>query len=109
MSESAIEKLKQLDQERSALLSGAKSEALGRAKDAIAELRNLGFDYRLVEGKSGERGPRKGTRTVADKPCPICEFQTSPPHDARRHRAQGERKRPFTARQLEELGLAKVE
>jgi hypothetical protein len=39
--------------------------------------------------------------------CPICEFQTSPPHDGRTHRNQ-KKKAPFSAAELKEKGLVKV-
>jgi DNA-binding protein H-NS len=39
--------------------------------------------------------------------CPICEFQTTPPHDGRTHRNQ-KKKAPFSAEELKERGLAKV-
>lgn len=108
MAENPLQRLKALDQERTALLENVKKEALARATAAIDELNSLGFAYRLAEGTASKMASRKGTRTISAKPCPICEFETTPPHDARKHRAQGERKRAFTTRQLEELGLAKV-
>lgn len=115
MSGETIQRLKELEQERSGLVENAKKEALARAKEAIAELRLLGFDYELKErssagskkaGKAGGKASGRGVTRAA--PCPICEFQTDPPHDARKHRAQGKRKRPYTEKQLLELGLTKV-
>lgn len=50
---------------------------------------------------------RSSTRKQANKPCPVCGFATNPGHDARKHRAQGDKKRPFTSKQLKELGLVK--
>jgi hypothetical protein len=108
MADSPIARIKQLDQERSQLLSSAKKEALDRAKAAIDDLNGLGFSYQLSEGSAPKRGTRKGTRQVSDAPCPVCKFKTSPPHDARKHRAQGKRKKPFTAAQLNEMGLEKA-
>jgi hypothetical protein len=107
---SAVKRIKQLDQERATLIEGAKKEALGRANDAMADLKALGFTYRLVIDGAVTRKiiGRKGTRTVKDGPCPVCEFKTHPLHDARKHRAQGNRKRPFTPKQLQEIGLRKV-
>ena|ERR1700733_9954446 len=106
MSDNTVQRLKQLDQERSALVAGAKKEALARATHSIQELNSLGFNYRLVE--STKSRTRKGTRTIRDAPCPACQFKTDPPHDARAHRSQGKRKRPFTAAQLKDLGYTKV-
>jgi hypothetical protein len=39
--------------------------------------------------------------------CPICDFQTTPPHDGRTHRSQ-KKQAPFSAAELTEKGLAKV-
>jgi hypothetical protein len=55
---SVLEKLKALDSQRAELLEGAKKEALDKAEKAVAELNELGFNYRLVEGGS-TRAPRK--------------------------------------------------
>src|SRR3954447_16573872 len=113
-SASALDRLKALDEERNQLLQGAKSEAMDRANEAISELNALGFSYRLTQrdgggrqGSSGSTG-RKGTRQVnAERACPICGFRTEPPHDARRHRGQAE-KRPFTDEELEANGMRRV-
>jgi hypothetical protein len=82
---------------------------LEKVQAAITELNDLGFNYRLVEGgrqRSGES--RKGTRQIdPSKPCSVCGFQTIPPHDARRHRGQTNKK-PFTSKELEEQGLTKA-
>lgn len=116
MADSTIERIKQLDKERTSLLDTAKKAALAAANEAITGLNALGFKYRLIsEGqkaitrKRKSKG-RKGTRTVKNAPCPICKFTTVPPHDARKHRfAQGKKKRPFTAAELTKLGLKKAE
>lgn len=115
MADTAHDRLKQLDQERAALLADVKKEALARAHEAIARLRELGFDYRLVSAGSTRGAPSKAAGGTSSRPgvppgapCPICEFATNPPHDRRRHRAQGDRKRAFTDKQLEQLGLAKI-
>jgi hypothetical protein len=113
---SVLDKLKALDEERAKLLEDAKKEALEAAHKAIADLNELGFDYRLVEGPStstARRPPRERSegqtpkRQARDLPCPICEFKTEPHHDGRAHRSQ-EPKRPFTEEELAERGLAKV-
>ena len=57
-----LETLKALDAQRAQLLDDAKKEALDSAEKAVAELNELGFDYRLVEGAtttSFARAPRK--------------------------------------------------
>jgi hypothetical protein len=110
-----LEKLKALDAQRAQLLDGAKKEALENAEKAIAELNELGFHYRLVEGES-MTSPARAPRNVAseatkrqarDLPCPICKFKTTPHHDGRMHRSQ-KTKKPFTVEELMEKGLTKV-
>jgi hypothetical protein len=111
MADNAITRIKQLDQERAQLISSGKKEALDRAKVAIDDLNALGFNYRLVEGTqtiARAVRTRKRTRRVKDAPCPVCKFKTSPLHDARKHRGQGNRKRVFTAAELKEFGLEKA-
>lgn len=76
----------------------------------LAGKANVSFTGKEVTSKAAKSsgGDRKGTRTTnPDRPCPICEFKTVPPHDARRHRGQSE-KRPFTAEELETLGMKKT-
>jgi hypothetical protein len=109
---SILERLKALDAQRAQLLDGAKKEALDSAEKAVAELNELGFDYRLVEGASPARAPRKASsqapkRQARDAPCPICKFKTTPHHDGRMHRSQ-KSKKAFTVEELMEKGLTKV-
>ena len=107
---SVLEKLQALDAQRAQLLEDAKKEAIDQAEKAVAELNELGFNYRLVEGaaraprKAGAEAPKRQTR---DAPCPICEFKTTPHHDGRMHRSQ-KTKKPFTVEELMEKGLTKV-
>ena len=101
-----IQKLKELDKERAGLLDSAKKEALSRATEAVAVLNSLGFNYQLAEG--GKRVSRKATGQIKDGPCPVCKFKTTPPHDARKHRSQGKKKKPFTPQQLAEFGLGRA-
>ena len=103
---SVLDQLRKLDQQREQLLSGAKKEALQKAQDAIADLNELGFNYSLVQGSGG--GSRKGTRSVKDAACPVCDFKTEPLHDARKHRSQGDNKRPFNDQELADLNLTRV-
>jgi hypothetical protein len=116
VADSTLERIKQLDKERTSLLDTAKKAALAAANEAITALTALGFNYRLIsEGektvtRKRKSKSRKGTRTVKNAPCPICKFKTVPPHDARKHRfTQGKKKRPFTAAELTKLGLKKAE
>jgi hypothetical protein len=106
---SPLQRIRQLEQERAGLIANAKKEAFARAQQAVADLNALGFDYSIVEKKrSAVRGTRKGARRIKDAPCPICKFKTSPPHDARAHRAQGKRKKPFLAQELKDRGYVKA-
>ena len=109
---SAIDRIKELDEERVAIFDQAKEEALEKANEAVAQLNALGLHYRLVNGvEPASRPQQKATvakrGTVKDAPCSVCEFQTSPPHDARAHRGQ-KKKKPFTAAELSDKGLTKV-
>jgi DNA-binding protein H-NS len=64
-----------------------------------------------AESKTNGRKKANGA-TVKAKPaqaevCPICAFQTTPPHDGRTHRSQ-KKKAPFSVAELTDKGLAKV-
>jgi hypothetical protein len=71
-------------------------------------LNALGLNYILSNGagKSAKTGS-KGQRTIKAEVCPICEFQTAPPHDGRTHRSQ-KKKAAFSAAELKKKGLVKV-
>jgi DNA-binding protein H-NS len=60
--ETAIERIKRLRAEADKLLKDAKSEALTRAQEAVAELNSLGFRYALSDGISS-RGKAKRPRS----------------------------------------------
>lgn len=108
---SVLAKLKELDAQRERLLIDAKNEALAAARAAIGNLGKLGFPYRLVEGAapiSRSRRTQQETHAVKDAPCPICDFKTSPPHDGRAHRSQGNKKKPFTVPELSARGMTKA-
>lgn len=97
-----LEQLKKLDEQRTALLAGAKKEALDKANSAIAELATLGFHYTLAE--TGGRTNKKSRNTdPTKKHCEICNLDG---HDGRAHRGQGKKKEKFTAAELKELGLS---
>ena len=87
----------------------AEREAAEAAARRRAELNALGLNYVLSNGagKSAKTGPAKGQRTIKAEACPICEFQTSPPHDGRTHRSQ-KRKAAFSPAELKEKGLVKM-
>ena len=105
---SAIQRIKELDAERASIFDQAKTEALEKAKAAVAELNALGLNYTLTNGagKQAKTGSGKGKGAIKAA-CPICEFQTAPPHDGRTHRNQ-KKKAPFSAAELKEKGLVKV-
>ncbi|RWP14932.1 MAG: hypothetical protein EOR00_22245 [Mesorhizobium sp.] len=125
---SYIDELKKLEKEEAALAEkraklreSAKTEAMKKVEEAIADLNALGFNYRITDVSGlasrvtrgparakGATGTGKGAMAV-DKVCPICEYRTDPPHDARRHRHQPEgQKKPFSADELAQLGLKRV-
>jgi hypothetical protein len=112
---SVLDELKALDEKRAQLLEGAKKEALDNAEKGVAQLNDLSFDYRLVEGASTAspaRAPRKASshplkRETRDVPCPICHFKTTPHHDGRMRRSQ-KTKKPFSVEELMEWHLTKV-
>lgn len=105
---SVADRRRQLQEELRSLEQGAHDEIMTRINADISELNELGYNYRLGQGGRGRStGSRKGTRQVKDAPCPVCGFKTNPPHDARAHRGQDEKK-PFTAAELRAKGLEKV-
>ena len=54
MAKSALEQVKELEEQKHALVGKAKEEALAKATEAIEELKALGFNYRLWKGKEGK-------------------------------------------------------
>jgi len=107
-----MDQIRALEEQKKKLLEDAKREAMEKAQSAIAELNELGFNYRLIEGGSASRASsgesRKGTRSVdPNKSCPICGFKTRPPHDARAHRSQADKK-PFTVEELKQRGYTRA-
>jgi hypothetical protein len=105
-----IARIRELDDEKSKLIESAKSEALDRAKQAVADLDALGFAYSLAQASVAKKavGRKAMGRIRSDNPCRICGFRTNPPHDARKHRFSKAKKRPFSAKELTDLGLRKV-
>ncbi len=114
MAKSAIDRIKELDEERSQIFDQAKQEALEKATEAVAALDSLGLEYRLVNGVEPAARMTKPAKVavgskgaVRDAPCSICGFKTSPPHDARAHRGQT-KKKPFSAAELTDKEFTKV-
>jgi single-stranded DNA-specific DHH superfamily exonuclease len=104
---SALEQLRQLDEQRKEIMESARKEALEVINAALGTLGEFGFNYRLVEAKPPAPSGRKGARQLKDAPCKVCGFKTSPPHDARAHRTQT-KKKPFTDEELQAKGLSRV-
>ena len=68
----AIQRIKELDQERATLFEQAKEEALRRANQAVEDLNSLGLKYRLVTGtaeanKGDGKKPQETGFAGADK------------------------------------------
>jgi hypothetical protein len=72
-------------------------------------------DFAIAPGTAASKanGRKKASAATAKakgakaEVCPICEFQTTPPHDGRAHRYQ-KKKAPLSAAELKEKGLTKV-
>jgi hypothetical protein len=89
------------------LKAEAIQELLADRQKIDDQLGQLGYTDRKPARKRG--GAREGAGTVdPTKPCSVCNFLTSPNHDARKHRAQGDNKKPFTVKDLEQFGLKKA-
>jgi hypothetical protein len=63
----AIQRIKELDQERATLFEQAKEEALRRANHAVEDLNALGLNYRLVMG-AAPAGKAAGNKSPGKKP-----------------------------------------
>ena len=109
MTTTMLGQIRQLDEQRAALVEQAKEEALAQATAAVEMLNDLGCRYELVlDGQSQKKSARAGNRKArADKDCPICLFQTDPPHDARHHRSQVE-KAPFTVDEMDKKEMSRI-
>jgi hypothetical protein len=62
----AVERIKELDEERASLFEQAKEEALRRATQAVEDLNVLGLAYRLV-APPAEKAPA-GSKSPSNKP-----------------------------------------
>lgn len=99
---SALARVHELQQEIARLSAQARDEAIAQASQAVQILNALGLPYRLVDDTV--RAPvRKRKQRSLD--CHICGFTTDPPHNARKHKAQGDDARAFTDDELVTLGL----
>lgn len=63
MATNYIDQIMELEAKKQELMAKAKQEALAQAEKAVADLNNLGFHYRLVEGTDTtvQRAPRATT------------------------------------------------
>ncbi len=60
-----------------------------------------------ANGRKKAGGATAKAKSVRAGVCPICDFQTTPPHDKRAHRYQ-KKKAPLSAAELKDKGLAKL-
>ena len=60
---SALQRIKELESEKTALLERARQEALSAAQEAVEQLNELGFEYHLVEGRAKTATTRARTVT----------------------------------------------
>jgi DNA-binding protein H-NS len=60
-----------------------------------------------ANGRKKAGGATAKAKAAKADVCPICDFQTTPPHDRRAHRYQ-KKKAPLSAEELKEKGLTKV-
>lgn len=110
------EEMQQLERRLEELRSQLRGDAEAGLMQSLEDFNkmNFGVTYELrpargTAAKARSGRPAKTTRKVdASRPCPVCGFNTTPPHDARAHRSQGANKRPFTAEELAEKGLVKA-
>jgi hypothetical protein len=65
----AIQRIQELDRERTALFEQAKEEALRRANQAVDDLNALGLNYRLVTG-AAPAGKAPAAKTPAGNKSP---------------------------------------
>jgi hypothetical protein len=63
---SAIQRIKELDDERAKIFDQAKEEALQKATQAVADLNALGLNYRLIIGNA--KGEEKQLKRATAKP-----------------------------------------
>lgn len=104
----ARDELAQIEKRREELMSGLRGSAEGDLRKALRDFNDLGLGV-TYELRATGRASRRGTRQVdPERACPICGFKTIPPHDARAHRAQGDKKKAFTAEELTTKGLRKA-
>lgn len=103
-----LQKARDFKTKYEAILQEGKEEALSVINEQLAELKELGFHYQLVEaGQAPKPAKPAAKKDGQPKPCNICGFTTVPPHDGRVHRSQ-QPKAPFTDEELTKLNLKKA-
>ncbi len=60
---SVLDEIRKLDEQKTKLMEQAKKTILAKAEQSVAELNQLGFDYRLVEGGTTTRTTTGRRRT----------------------------------------------
>ncbi len=83
-----LQKARDFKSKYEAMLQEGKEEALSVINEQLAELKELGFEYQLVEAGQTPKPVKAGTPGKAkdpDKPCSYCGEKG---HDARKHRAE---------------------
>lgn len=120
--EEADAKRKEVEAEIAKLRDSAKDEVMSSVASAVETLKGYGHSIYeigalfasqlgLPIGKApkgtgrGGKGVKRVTNT--DQPCKVCGFKTVPYHDGRQHRSQTEKK-PFTAKELSDMGMKKA-
>lgn len=106
MNDEAIDQINDLEDRKQQLIAEARESAMSNITESLEILSELGLHYSLVAKPKAKAAPR-ATRAPSNRPCKICGFATSPPHDARHHRHQ-EEKRAFTPEELQKRGLTRV-
>jgi hypothetical protein len=118
MQKSVVDEIRELKAQLQSKTEKVKNEASETAREAINFLRELGVDddtilkelgFRWRNAPKTRKAPKaqEGRTSPEDEGCPICTFLTDPPHDGRSHRGQT-KKKPFTAEELAEKGLARA-
>lgn len=120
--EDAAAKKQAVADKQAKLLDAAKDEVMLEIKGGIEKLKDLNLSVfeigslfaaqlGLPIGRAAKsamkatkaEGSKRTTNT--DRECPVCQFNTVPHHDGRKHKNHPE---PFTAAELKELGMVKA-
>lgn len=91
-----LERRKKLQEQIEEVDERITEQKKGRISELVAELKELGYNVDNRKKRSAsDRDPSSVT-------CQICKITG---HDARSHRGQGDKKRPFTKEELRDKGL----